>query len=52
MKLTQSKVNQIRNLLDKGWSPLKIALKYNVHRVTIYDIKNGLTWNPERKEKK
>lgn len=50
MKLTLTKVNQIRNLLDKGWNSRKIALKYRVHHSTIEDIKNGLTWNPKRLE--
>lgn len=43
-KLTQFKVNDIKELLSKNYNCVYIANLFNVNRKTINDIKLGKTW--------
>lgn len=44
-KLDCQKVSEIKMLFKEGLiTPYRIAKMYGVHKVTIYDIKNGKTW--------
>lgn len=44
-KLTNQDIRRIRKLLDRGWSTVRVARKYNVYRGTIRNIKIGETWS-------
>jgi len=44
-KLNKIKVNEIRKKIKKNEAIKDIAEWYNVSIYTIYDIKNGKTWN-------
>lgn len=43
-KLKEKDVHEIRRLLKQGISQDSIALKFNVHQMTISRIKTGSTW--------
>lgn len=43
-KLTVLQVKNIKRLLNKGVAQTRLAKKYRVNRVTIYDIKYNRTW--------
>lgn len=43
-KLTEQKVKEIRKLLKSGMMGKDIAIKFNLHRQTIYNIGSGKTW--------
>lgn len=44
-KLNKDIVNEILYDLQCGLSYQKIANKYNISKSTVYQIKNGITWN-------
>jgi HNH endonuclease len=44
-KLTSKKVKDIKKLLKSGMMGKDIALKYNLHKQTIYNINSGKIWN-------
>ena len=44
-KLSEAEVLQIRELLKQNFSNRKIAALYNVHEVSISNIKRRITWN-------
>lgn len=46
-KLTNGEVSEIRQALDKGESPLRIAPKYGVHFTTIYRIRTNTYWRAD-----
>lgn len=43
-KLSESKVREIRGLLDSGFSQNRVAQTFGVSRGTICDISTGKTW--------
>lgn len=43
-KLTTEKAREIHRLLKQGVSQYSLALKYGVHKKTIWQIKSGITW--------
>lgn len=43
-KLTEDAVREIRHLLQNGWTQIKVASKFKVHRVLISMIKLGKVW--------
>lgn len=48
--MNKKDVQEIRLLL-RSKAPVKyIAKIYGIHKSTVYDIKNGDTWNPKRLE--
>lgn len=46
-RLTTDDVEQIRALIAHGATLASIAERFNVHNVTVSDIKNGRTWRIE-----
>lgn len=43
-KLTDAKVIEIKRLIERGYSSVALAMKYNVYESTIARIKSGQTW--------
>ena len=43
-KLTNEKAKEIHRQLNQGASQHSLALKYGVHKRTIWNIKAGITW--------
>ena len=48
-QLNKAEVKEIRKLLRAGISGRTIADEFGVHHSSIYSIKNGDTWNPDKK---
>lgn len=44
-KLSENNVEYIKQLLNSGESPAKIARQFNVHRNSIYYIRDGKNWS-------
>ena len=42
-KWSNSQIENVRNLLNKGESPLSISIKTNIPRSTIYSIRSNRT---------